>query len=170
MKKLISLFVLLISSTAFSQANQQTNSRIRDATNPALVAAVGAGSATITAATIGLTTRSLNYHWNGTNWVRLNPPWGTVVDSYTGGGVALNVAAQNFVLPVSGIWYCMTAQGGSACITCGGGAPPTTNMTTHCTFLVPEGSTRCEILTGPNCGVISPSTVAGGYLRFTYRQ
>lgn len=106
---------------------------------------------------------------DGAAGARLSP-WGVAVDSYVGGEVGLNVAAQNYVLPVAGVWYCMTAQGGSACVLCGAGAPPAVNMTTDCTFLIPEGATRCEILTGPNCGVISSATIAAGYLRFTYRQ
>jgi hypothetical protein len=98
------------------------------------------------------------------------PPWGVSDDDDTAGEVGLNVATQNFALPTVGLWYCMTAQGGAACVTCGAANPPTTNMTTDCTFYIPESGTRCEVLTGPNCGVISPGTVAAGYLRFTHRH
>lgn len=64
MKKVIVLLSLLISSLAFAQANQQPQCRIRDATDPTVVAAVAAGGASIAATVVGLTTRSMSYGYD----------------------------------------------------------------------------------------------------------
>jgi hypothetical protein len=165
MRKFVILLILALSTSVFGQVNTTVNSRIRDASDPALVAAVGAASGTLAGTVVGLTTRSLIYNYIGTLWVPSVPPYAKIDDDATANCVSVTTATAQFTLPGSaGDWYCLSARGNGVCINCG--VNPTADMTTNCPIFVPEGVTKCRRLTGPKCDVAGASD--NGYFCFEH--
>ncbi len=88
-------------------------------------------------------------------------------DDATAQCVAITASDVDYTLPTAGDWYCITTSGNTAFINCGS-SPAVDHTVGNFSLVIPEGSTICKRLTGPDCGVIG--VTATGFICFAHHN